>query len=102
MFILSWLTTAEQVEIAKSKGPEELLSWEDVQKMKYSRNVVNEVLRLEPPSQGAFKHAISDFTYGNFSIPKGWKVFSIYIISCVLFMVVARKYYVVHKLSRKL
>ncbi|KAM7459679.1 hypothetical protein LguiA_036673 [Lonicera macranthoides] len=65
----------EQVEIAKSKGPQELLSWEDVQKMKYSRNVINEVLRLEPPSQGAFKHAISDFTYGNFSIPKGWKAF---------------------------
>ncbi|KAM7503521.1 hypothetical protein LguiB_002425 [Lonicera macranthoides] len=65
----------EQVEIMKSKGQEELLSWGDVQKMKYSRNVVNEVLRLAPPTNGAFREAISDFTYGNFSIPKGWKAF---------------------------
>ncbi|KAM7465552.1 hypothetical protein LguiB_013114 [Lonicera macranthoides] len=65
----------EQVKIAKSKGTEELLSWADVQKMKYSRNVINEVLRLVPPASGNFKEAISNFTYGNFSIPKGWKLF---------------------------
>ncbi|KAM7459665.1 hypothetical protein LguiA_036659 [Lonicera macranthoides] len=65
----------EQIGIAKSKGPEELLSWGDVQNMKYSRNVVNEVLRIAPPASGAFKEAISDFTYGNFSVPKGWKTF---------------------------
>ncbi|KAM7485919.1 hypothetical protein LguiA_001928 [Lonicera macranthoides] len=65
----------EQLKIVKSKGSEELLSWEDMQKMKYSRNVINEVLRLVPPATGNFKEAISNFTYGNFSIPKGWKVF---------------------------
>ncbi|KAL5813750.1 hypothetical protein ACOSQ4_024391 [Xanthoceras sorbifolium] len=65
----------EQMEIAKSKKPGELLNWDDILKMKYSWNVACEVMRLAPPLQGAFREAINDFVFSGFSIPKGWKLY---------------------------
>lgn len=65
---------AEQMEIANSKKEKELLTWEDVQKMKYSWNVVCEVLRLLPIGIGAFREAITDFNFAGFTIRQGMKV----------------------------
>ncbi|CAI9110012.1 OLC1v1009969C1 [Oldenlandia corymbosa var. corymbosa] len=63
----------EQQEIARSKGSNDRLSWEDVRKMKHSWEVVCEVLRLLPPGLGGFKEAITDLNYEGYKIPKGWK-----------------------------
>ncbi|GAB2276207.1 hypothetical protein Dimus_010942 [Dionaea muscipula] len=68
------LVYKEQMEIARSKAPGELLNWYDIQQMKYSWNVACEVLRLFPPLQVGFREAIHDLTYSSFQVPKGWKL----------------------------
>ncbi|KAL8110889.1 beta-amyrin 6-beta-monooxygenase-like [Apium graveolens] len=63
----------ELSEIAQSKKEGELLTWEDIQKMRYTWNVACESLRLTPTGIGGFREAVDDLSFGGFTIPKGWK-----------------------------
>ncbi|KAK2988401.1 hypothetical protein RJ640_007694 [Escallonia rubra] len=64
----------EQTMITKSKEPKELLNWDDTKKMRYTLNVFYEVMRMMPPGVGAFREAITDFSFDGYKIPKGWKL----------------------------
>ncbi|XP_010262485.1 PREDICTED: dammarenediol 12-hydroxylase-like [Nelumbo nucifera] len=70
MMLIKYLA---RMEIELQRRPREPLNKDDIQKMTYSWNVVDEVLRLTPPIQGNFRKAIVDFPYAGFSIPKDWK-----------------------------
>ncbi|XP_065862355.1 cytochrome P450 716B1-like [Euphorbia lathyris] len=65
----------EQEEIAKSKGKGELLTWEDLAKMKYTWRVAMETMRVTPPIFGGFRKAVKDIEYDGYLIPKGWQIF---------------------------
>ncbi|XP_052203536.1 beta-amyrin 6-beta-monooxygenase-like [Diospyros lotus] len=63
----------EQIKIAKSKASEEPLTWEDIEKMRFSWNVARESLRLSSSTQETFREVTNDFTFAGYTIPKGWK-----------------------------
>ena len=69
-----YLVFAEQEDIAKSKSSEELLTWEDLTKMKYTWKVALETLRVFPPVFGGFRKALKDVEYRGYLIPQGWNV----------------------------
>ncbi|PIA38097.1 hypothetical protein AQUCO_02800027v1, partial [Aquilegia coerulea] len=64
----------EQEEIAKSKTSTELLTWEDLTKMKYTWRAALEILRIFPPVFAGFRRTRKDIEFGGYLIPKGWQV----------------------------
>jgi len=51
-----------------------MLNWGDTRKMKYTWQVIQEAMRLQPVVQLSYREAIKEFEYGGFTIPKGWRV----------------------------
>ncbi len=63
----------EQKKIAMEKVGD-LLCWDDTQKMKYTWQVIQETMRIQPLVAFAPRKTLKEIEYGGFTIPKGWKV----------------------------
>ncbi|XVF26018.1 hypothetical protein REPUB_Repub13aG0263800 [Reevesia pubescens] len=62
----------EQEEISKTKtSDQELLTWDDLAKMKYTWREAMETLRMNPPLSGSFRDDLAKMKY---NIPKRWQV----------------------------
>ncbi|CAK9197081.1 unnamed protein product [Sphagnum troendelagicum] len=64
----------EQKEIAIEKAGSPL-NWDDTRKMKYTWQVMQECLRVQPAVEVGFRECIKEFEYEGFTIPKGWRLF---------------------------
>ncbi|KAH9299516.1 hypothetical protein KI387_031198, partial [Taxus chinensis] len=64
----------EQMEIFSNKKEGDAMTLQDVRNMKYTWQVVQETLRMFPPSFGTFRKAVTDIDYEGYTIPKGCKL----------------------------
>ncbi|KAF7051565.1 hypothetical protein CFC21_059795 [Triticum aestivum] len=64
----------EHEEIARNKVEGEALTWEDLSKMKFTWQVAQETLRINPPVFGTSSTALEDIEFDGYHIPKGWQV----------------------------
>ncbi|PNT39107.1 hypothetical protein POPTR_004G017700v4 [Populus trichocarpa] len=64
----------EQAEISKNKASGELLTWDDLTRMKHTWSVALETLRMTPPVFSMFRKVLKDIEYEGYLIPKGWQV----------------------------
>ncbi|KAI5590508.1 hypothetical protein POPTR_004G017800v4 [Populus trichocarpa] len=64
----------EQEDVAKSRASGELLTWDDLARMKYTWRVALECLRMFPPVFNSFRKVLEDLEYKGYLIPKGWQV----------------------------
>ncbi|PIA38461.1 hypothetical protein AQUCO_02800283v1, partial [Aquilegia coerulea] len=66
----------EQMAIlSERQAGEETLSWSEIQKMKYTWRIAQEMMRIVPPAFGSFREVVKDTNFGGYDIPKGWQVF---------------------------
>ncbi|KAH0614630.1 uncharacterized protein H6S33_000266 [Morchella sextelata] len=61
----------EEIRDAYPHGIPEKVSYEQIESLKYLRNVTSEVLRIYPPVRLTARHAAEDTTLGDQFIPKG-------------------------------
>ncbi|XP_053548394.1 cytochrome P450 26A1 [Bombina bombina] len=64
----------ETMGLLTNKDGESDLSFDKLQKLKYTSCVLNETLRLCSPVPGGFRVALKTFVINGYQIPKGWNV----------------------------
>lgn len=60
--------------IRERQGTKGNLTWNEVQKLKYTWRVAQELMRQIPIVSGSFRKAIQNITFAGYDIPKGWQV----------------------------
>lgn len=69
------MKSAEQTRVlGEREAWEKELTWDDIQEMKHTWRVAQEMMRIIPPVFGNFKRVIKDTSFSGFNIPKGWQV----------------------------
>ena len=74
MLCVNFGTRTEHERIARNKAEGEALTWEDLSKMKFTWQVAQETLRIDPPIFGNFRTALEDIEFDGYHSPKGWQV----------------------------
>ncbi|CAN1749235.1 Ent-kaurenoic acid oxidase 1 [Linum perenne] len=64
----------ENMVLKKEKGDGEFITYDDISKLKYTKKVVEEVLRIANVAVFAFRLSDRDVEFQGHVIPKGWKV----------------------------
>lgn len=66
----------EHLELCKKrqKGAKTHIEWEEMESLRYTNQVIFEVLRLHPPVGGSFRKVTKDLIYKGYLIPKGYTV----------------------------
>ncbi|KAF6143840.1 hypothetical protein GIB67_009821 [Kingdonia uniflora] len=66
----------EQKEVYKMRvgNNDGKIQWSEIQSMKYTWSVAQEVMRLTPPAGGTTRRTTKDISFAGFDIPKGWRL----------------------------
>ncbi|KAF6161688.1 hypothetical protein GIB67_029132 [Kingdonia uniflora] len=73
--IISFILEQMEIFLRKRRNGEEKLTWTDLQSMKYTWRVAQELMKIIPLVFENFREAAKDLYNGGYFIPKGWKVF---------------------------
>ncbi|XP_052207776.1 taxane 13-alpha-hydroxylase-like [Diospyros lotus] len=66
----------EQMDIVRNRNgaEDQKLTWVDIQMMKHTWRVAQELMRMIPPVFGTFRKALKDTNFDGYDIPKGWQL----------------------------
>ncbi|XP_017239814.1 cytochrome P450 724B1 [Daucus carota subsp. sativus] len=68
----------EHLAIMRTKRPGESLTWNDIQQMEFTHNVIYEALRCGNLVKFVHRKALEDVKYKGYYIPAGWQVLPVF------------------------